>query len=176
MKQEPPETAAALAELTTRVARLEAQERERSSRARRRARVLVGGAVLALVVAPLALAADGLCPNGLPFCFSADTPAKASEVNTNFAQLKEWLESKVGPVDGGTVTGSSASFAGAASVGSLAVQGTSQLNGEVTLSQTARVRIQSSSWCDCEYASQLTTRQGTVLSASVADLFLFENN
>lgn len=54
--------------------------------------------MLAALVGTAASAADGACPNGLPFCFLASKPAVASEVNQNFAQLKEWLESKVGTV------------------------------------------------------------------------------
>jgi hypothetical protein len=50
------------------------------------------------------LAADGACPNQLPFCFAAGAPARASEINHNFAQLLEWLESKVGAVDSGDVS------------------------------------------------------------------------
>lgn len=186
------ETPPDVSELEARVARLEARESERSTRARRRLRLLVVASLLAVVVAPLALAANGNCPNGLPFCFEADRPALASEVNTNFAQLKEWLELKVGPVDGGTVTGSSATFSGAATitgqtivgslssagqatVGALSVQGTSQLNGDVTLSPTARVRIQATGWCDCEFNAQVTSRAGAVVASSVNDFFLFEN-
>ena len=36
--------------------------------------------------------------------FSPDTPARASEVNQNFDQLKQWLEQKVGPVGSSVVT------------------------------------------------------------------------
>lgn len=192
MRCMPSEPTPDVVELAARVARLEARELERITGARRRLRVLAGASLLAVVMAPLALAANGACPNGLPFCFSADTPALASEVNTNFAQLKEWLELKVGPVDGGTVSGSSASFTGNATVsgqatvgsltasgqgtvGTLTVQGASQLNGDVTLSQTARVRIQATGWCDCEFGSQVTSRIGAVVSSSVSDFFLFEN-
>jgi hypothetical protein len=60
--------------------------------------------VLVLVTTGAAIAADGACPNGLPFCFIGDTPAKASEVNHNFAQLKEWTEQKVGTVGTADVT------------------------------------------------------------------------
>lgn len=170
-----------VAELAARVERLEAREAQRVAATRRRVRWLAGASVLALVIAPLALAANGACPNGLPFCFAADAPALASEVNTNFAQLKEWVELKVGPVDAGTVTASGATIAGAAgvsgqaTVGSLVVQGVSQLNGDLTLSASARVRTQATAWCDCEYAAQVTTRGGMVSSASVADQYLFEN-
>lgn len=52
--------------------------------------------VLGALAVSTAVAADGTCPNGLPFCFSADQPAVAAEVNNNFAQLREWLEAKVG--------------------------------------------------------------------------------
>jgi hypothetical protein len=69
-------------------------------RERRRARRLVKAGVALVACATLgvctALAADGNCPNGMPFCFQADQPARASDVNHNFAQLREWLEAKVG--------------------------------------------------------------------------------
>lgn len=67
-------------------------------RLRRRLRFAGAAALLVVLIATGASAANGACPNGLPFCFAADTPASAEEVNTNFAQLKEWLESKVGTV------------------------------------------------------------------------------
>lgn len=75
-------------------ARLEAMERAQRARARV-GRWLVG--VVALTTAAtVAYAASPVCANGIPFCFQPDEPALASEVNTNFAQLKTWLESKVG--------------------------------------------------------------------------------
>jgi hypothetical protein len=61
-------------------------------------------AVVAAALAGTAFGANGACPNGLPFCFTADSPALASEVNHNFSQLKEWLEAKVGPTSTSTVT------------------------------------------------------------------------
>jgi len=54
--------------------------------------------LLALSWSGAVIAADGSCPNGLPFCFIPGVPAKASEVNHNFAQIKEWTEQKVGEV------------------------------------------------------------------------------
>ena len=83
-----------LAEVRSRLAALEAER----ITSRRRVRWLGGATVLAALVGTAASAATGACPNGLPFCFTADSPAIATEVNTNFAQLKEWLESKVGTV------------------------------------------------------------------------------
>jgi hypothetical protein len=83
-----------LADVRARLATLEA-ERVAS---RRRVRRLLSATVLAALVGTAASAANGACPNGLPFCFAVETPAIASEVNTNFAQLKEWLEGKVGAV------------------------------------------------------------------------------
>jgi hypothetical protein len=92
-----PSVEALLAELEqvkSRLADLEA--RTAPPAVRRTAR---GGLVLAACVGLLggvAAAASGACPNGLPFCFAGDTPALASQVNHNFAQLKEWVEQKVG--------------------------------------------------------------------------------
>jgi hypothetical protein len=60
-------------------------------------------------VAGVVSAANGNCPNGLPFCFSPDNPALAGEVNHNFMQLKEWIEAKVGAVGASGVTASTVS-------------------------------------------------------------------
>lgn len=69
---------------------------------RRRARrpVLVAFAVGVALAAGGTFAANGNCPNGLPFCFAANEPARAAQVNHNFAQMKEWMEAKIG--DAGT--------------------------------------------------------------------------
>jgi hypothetical protein len=40
----------------------------------------------------------------LPFCFTADTPALAVQVNHNFDQVVEWMELKTGPVGTNTLT------------------------------------------------------------------------
>lgn len=119
-----------LNDLKRRIEQLEAQARRR----RVRASIIV---VIGALVGASALAADGSCPNGLPFCFEADMPAKASDVNHDFAQLKEWLETKVGlvgtpaiSVTGLTVNGTSTTNIGGAivtpaqvSAGSLATTG-----------------------------------------------------
>lgn len=94
MDRAPHDLAQELAEVRSRLATLEAER----TASRRRVRWLGGATVLAALVGTAASAAGGGCPNGLPFCFTADAPAVASEVNTNFAQLKEWLEAKVGTV------------------------------------------------------------------------------
>jgi hypothetical protein len=81
------------------------QQLERGSRARRRTlKALLGTALLGVLSGGVAYAANGNCPNGLPECFAANTPAMASAVNLNFAQLKEWLEQKVGTAGTATVT------------------------------------------------------------------------
>ncbi len=78
---------------------------EQTQRTRRR---VTRGALVALATGVLisgaAIAADGNCPNGYPFCFSQNQPAIASQVNHNFDQIKEWLEAKVGPTSSGNVT------------------------------------------------------------------------
>ncbi|MCA2977385.1 MAG: hypothetical protein INH41_05875 [Myxococcaceae bacterium] len=79
--------------LRERLHALEARERRRARRLLKAGAALVVCATLGVCTA---LAADGNCPNGMPFCFQADQPARASEVNHNFAQLREWLEAKVG--------------------------------------------------------------------------------
>jgi hypothetical protein len=70
---------------------------------RSRRRALVGAAVVLAVLVVVGLysavrAADGKCPNRLPFCFNSKDPARAADVNQNFSQVLEWLEQKVGPV------------------------------------------------------------------------------
>ncbi len=83
--------------LRTRITEL---ERARAApKSRRRFRLIAAAlAVTGAVVAGTASAANGACPNGLPFCFQENTPALASEVNHNFSQVKEWMETKAGPV------------------------------------------------------------------------------
>ncbi len=54
-------------------ARLAALEGERTA-ARRRVRWLGAAALLATLVGTAASAANGACPNGLPFCFTSNTP------------------------------------------------------------------------------------------------------
>ncbi len=81
------------AELALLRARLEAVERKEAARSRR-AKALGLGALLC--VATAGYAASPVCANGIPFCFQQDEPAIAAELNTNFAQLKAWLEAKVG--------------------------------------------------------------------------------
>ncbi len=89
--------------LERRVAALE-RELARTTRARRDRRRLVARAVGAATVVLLlgtavAVAAPSValtCPGGDLYCFDANTPAKANEVNHNFAQIKAWLEQKVG--------------------------------------------------------------------------------
>lgn len=89
--------------LRERVAQLEA---EKTTAARKRRWGLFVGVAI-LVGTGTALAADGNCPNALPFCFAPDTPAQASQVNHNFAQLHEWLVAKVGaPATAGIATSS----------------------------------------------------------------------
>lgn len=62
----------------------------------RRARAWAVALLALLVLGTLAAQASPTCANGLPFCFQADEGAQAAEVNANFAQLKTWLEAKVG--------------------------------------------------------------------------------
>lgn len=55
-------------------------------------RRLGGWAALVSVVAlagGTAWSASGNCPNGMQYCFTADAPALASEVNYNFSQLRD---------------------------------------------------------------------------------------
>jgi hypothetical protein len=125
-------------QLTARLERVEAElasTRRRAALTRRF--VLVAIACVATVLSiGKALAANGNCPNGLPVCFASNTPALASDVNWNFAQLKEWLETKVGPVTSSIVTAGtvSATTVSATTVTTSAVQtGTLSVTGTQTV-------------------------------------------
>jgi hypothetical protein len=97
--------------------------------------------LVAICVLPVAGLASELV-GGL-YIFKARDPAKADEINSNFAQLKAWIEGKVGDVDnaaaGSSVNTDSIAATGAATAGSLSVSGTASLgsgatiNGDVTI-------------------------------------------
>jgi len=100
---DPADLVAQLDTLRDRVAQLEA---EKASRTVKRKWVIVAAA-LVVIATGSALAADGNCPNALPFCFAPDSPAQAAQVNHNFSQLQEWLVAKVGlPTSAGITTSS----------------------------------------------------------------------
>jgi hypothetical protein len=98
--------------------------------------------LVAICVLPVAgLASDMV--GGL-YIFKPRDPAKADEINANFAQLKAWIEGKVGSVEDSasscsTVKTSSITATGAAAAGSLSVSGTASIgsgatiNGDVTI-------------------------------------------
>ncbi|MBL8933815.1 MAG: hypothetical protein JNM69_04630 [Archangium sp.] len=71
--------------------------------------------------------------------FTPDTPAYASEVNGNFAQLKTWLEQKVGAVGSpnvaitGTTTLASATVNGNAALGPTTISGTTSITGATNI-------------------------------------------
>ncbi len=80
-----------------------------------------------------AFAANQTCPNGLPFCFAPDSPALAGQVNMNFMQLKEWVETKVGPVStggvsSGTVTAATVTASGTVTAATVTASGTVNAN------------------------------------------------
>ncbi len=104
---DPAELTSQLKTLRERVARLEA---EKVSRRVKRKWVIVAAVIV--VATGTALAADGTCPNGLPFCFAPDVPAEAAQVNHNFSQLREWLVAKVGLPTSAGITTSSVSATG----------------------------------------------------------------
>lgn len=118
---------------------LEAEVRKLNAERRRTRRVLS----LAVVVGALSwvgtsFAANGLCPNGYPFCFVADTPATATEVNHNFSQIKEWLEAKVGTVGQPTRVASAATFDSTVTVtNTTTLNGVLSANGTATFGNTA---------------------------------------
>lgn len=112
--------------------RLAAVERELADARPPRLRRLVPlVAAVVLFAAGGVFAANGNCPNGLPFCFAADTPAQASQVNHNFMQLKEWLETKVGPTSSANVTAASVTATALTVNGSVQVNGDQAINGRL---------------------------------------------
>lgn len=113
--------------LIARLDQLEAEVR----RLRKRRAVATLFAVACLGVVGTALAANGNCPNGLPFCFSANSPALASEVNHNFSQVKEWLEAKVGAV------GAPVTVSGATTVSTTSLSTTSLTTSSISVTGTA---------------------------------------
>jgi hypothetical protein len=88
MPTDPPSALDTLRLLQARVADLE-RERQR----RRRFTWAIAGVTLVSLTA-----------FGQLVTFTPDTPARADEVNGNFAQLRSWLEQKVGPVGTSTLT------------------------------------------------------------------------
>ncbi len=94
---QPEPTADVLKELAALRARLGELEHAQAQRrvARRRAWVALTSVCVA-GLGGVAFAASPPCTNGIPFCFQANSPALATEMNTNFAQLKTWLEAKTG--------------------------------------------------------------------------------
>lgn len=128
------ELRARLTEMENELQKLKGQR----SKARLSTIVMLG---LVVVVATMgsALAANGNCPNGLPFCFAANAPAKASEVNHNFAQVKEWIEGKVGPVGAAVSVPSAAAFANNVSVTGSVGSATLSTSGNTTIGGTLQV-------------------------------------
>lgn len=95
MDSNDPQIAAELEALRARVSQLEQERRPRR----------FGPAVLlaAVTVATIGVtwAANGDCRAGMPWCFAANSPAMASQVNDNFTFLHDALTKKTGGLDGG---------------------------------------------------------------------------
>lgn len=109
-------------DMQKRMVELERQLAQQQKRVRQRRALMLSLGIGAALTATVAVAASGNCPNAMPYCFSADTPAIASEINMNFAQLKEWVEQKVG------ATGTAAvSITGATTIG-----GSTTVNNQLT--------------------------------------------
>ena len=117
MTPEVPSQVEQLAALQRRVEELEAKLVTRPSFFARHRRVVLGlAACLGLIGAGTVYAANGNCPNGYPACFVADQPALASQVNLDFAQIKEWVETKIGAVTAAGVTTTTLTVNGNANV------------------------------------------------------------
>jgi hypothetical protein len=73
----------------------------KSGRKRVRVAAIIGALLILGTAAAVAGPADIIqcTDNDYFFCFSPNTPAKASEVNHNFAQMADWVEKAVGPID-----------------------------------------------------------------------------
>lgn len=94
---DPDRLATEVEQLRQRLHELEQERhRERHARAAARRRAMLLAAVAVMGLAGVAFASSP-CANGVPFCFAANDPALAAEVNANFAALKTWLEAKTGP-------------------------------------------------------------------------------
>ena len=142
MNPRPPDSATVADRLSQLEDELRTLKRERNNR--RKLGLVALGALGCMVTIGTAFAATGACPNAMPFCFAANQPATASEVNHNFAQLKEWLEAKVGAVAtpvaitgpatfNAGVTAATVTTSGAGSVGStLTVGSTATIGGQLT--------------------------------------------
>ena len=88
-------------------------------------------------------AANGECPKEELVCFSSNSPAKASEVNSNFTKVVDWIEQKVGGVGKSTSVGTSdISTVGSVNSGSintsgLVKTGALDVGGNMTFSSAA---------------------------------------
>lgn len=124
-------------DLNARLERLEEELAVTRRRAALQRRIAFGAVAVAAFVLTLgkALAApSGMCPNGMQYCFAADTPAKAFDVNYDLSQLKDWLETKVGSVSSSAVSASSVTVSGAATVnGGLSVSNGENLSGNLSV-------------------------------------------
>ena len=137
-------------------AHVEAIEQAKLQRWRLFRRLAAVTSALLVSLGGIAWAANGNCPNGLPFCFAPNTAAKAAEVNQNFAQLKEWIEQKVGPTTSADVT-----TAGATTTAKLTVNGLTTVTGDLDANQ-ATVRGQLSVSGDLVVPDNVTTTAQTI--------------
>ena len=89
--------------------------------------------MLGFVAVGTALAANGNCPNGMPYCFAPGSPAIADNINHNFAQLKEWLEGKVGSISSNGITATApATFTNTATFSSATFNSAATFNSSLT--------------------------------------------
>ena len=148
-----PDSPALAARLSQLEEELRTLKRERQTR-RKLALVAVSAAGL-MVTIGTAFAATGSCPNGMPFCFSPNQPAAASEVNQNFAQLKEWLEAKVGTAGAAVAVNTPAAFSAGVTTTTLTSSGAANLGSTVNVGSTLTV------------AGQVTANGGLTVGGTV---------
>lgn len=88
-----------------------------------------------VVVSWSAEAVSQLACDARLYCFGAGTPAVASEVNSNFAEVTSWIEQKVGTVGTNDVAiGGTATVSGSTTLsGSLGVTGATTASGPVSV-------------------------------------------
>lgn len=156
-----------LSALRQRLRALEDQQR------RHKLHRLWGGAAIAvlLVLAYTQRAWSLACTSGL-VCFAANTPARASEVNDNFTTLSTWLANKVGAAHDSNISTRGTLTAGAATLDSATISGTTNLNGTTKIATASVATLTGATTFsgDATFSSTLKVADssGTYFTASKA--------